>query len=156
MTGVVTCIRMRATTIVDGDRKELIVPNKEFITSKLVNWTLTDSVTRLVVPLGVIYGAEPQKVQRLLLRIAGETATVLRNPPPKAVFMGFGEKTLNFELRVFVGDVDVLMPTRHQLNMAIDQAFRTAGIDIAMAQRDNAARLLTVASAPAPRQDKAA
>ncbi len=156
MTGVVARIRMRATTIVDGDRKELIVPNKEYITSKLVNWTLTDSVTRLVVPLGVAYGAEPQKVQRLLMRIAGETPTVLRNPPPKAVFMGFGEKTLNFELRVFVGEVDVLMSTRHQLNMAIDQAFRTAGIDIAVAQRENAARLLGAASNSAARQEKAA
>ena len=138
MTGVVTRIRMRATTIIDGDRKELIVPNKEFITARLVNWTLTDSVVRLVIPLGLTYGSDPQQAQRLLLRLAGEQPTVLKNPPAKAVFVGFGEKTMNFELRVFVGNVEALMPTRHQLNMAIERAFRAAGIDIAIPQRESA------------------
>ncbi len=156
VTGVVSRIRMRATTILDGDRKELIVPNKEFITNRLVNWTLSDSVIRLVVPLGVTYGADTQKVQRLLMRVAGEVPAVLTNPPAKAVFMGFGEKTLNFELRVFIDDVDALMTTRHQLNMAIDRAFRAAGIDIAMAQRENAARITATAPSPPPKQDKAA
>ncbi len=156
VTGVVSRIRMRATTIVDGDRKELIVPNKEFITSRLMNWTLSDSVIRLVVPLGVTYGADTQKVQRLLLRLAVEAPAVLPNPPAKAVFMGFGEKTLNFELRVFVGHVEALMSTRHQLNMAIDRAFRAAGIDIAVAQRENAARASTVVPALPSLQDKAA
>ncbi len=146
MTGVVTRIRMRATTIIDGDRKELIVPNKEFITARLVNWTLTDSVVRLVIPLGLTYGSDPQQAQRLLLRLAGEQPTVLKNPPAKAVFVGFGEKTMNFELRVFVGNVEALMPTRHQLNMAIERAFRAAGIDIAIPQRESAARSLNAGS----------
>jgi potassium efflux system protein len=114
----------------------LIVPNKEFITNRLVNWTLTDSVVRLVLPVGLAYNADPQQAQRLLLRVAAENAAVLKSPPAKAVFVGFGEKTLNFELRVFVGDVDSLMPTRHQLNMSIDRTLRAAGIDIAIAQRD--------------------
>jgi potassium-dependent mechanosensitive channel len=142
VTGVVSRIRMRATTIVDGDRKELIVPNKEFITARLVNWTLSDSVIRLVIPLGITYGSDPQQAQRLLLRLAGEQHTVLKNPPAKAVFIGFGEKTLNFELRVFVGNVESLMPTRHQLNMAIERAFRAAGIDIAIPQREANARVV--------------
>jgi potassium-dependent mechanosensitive channel len=150
VTGVVSRIRMRATTIVDGDRKELIVPNKEFITARLVNWTLSDSVIRLVIPLGLTYGSDPQQAQRLLLRLAGEQHTVLKNPPAKAVFVGFGEKTINFELRVFVGNVEALMPTRHQLNMAIERAFRAAGIDIAIPQRETQNRTANAAVPSAP------
>jgi potassium-dependent mechanosensitive channel len=156
VTGVVSRIRMRATTIVDGDRKELIVPNKEFITSRLVNWTLTDSVVRLVIPLGISYGSDTLKVQRLLMQVAAETPTVLSNPPAKAVFLGFGEKLLNFELRVFVGDVDVLMSTRHQLNMAIDRVFRAAGVDIAFPPREPQARALGMQNVVTQVKDKAA
>jgi potassium efflux system protein len=155
VTGVVSRIQMRATTILDADRKELIVPNKEFITARLVNWTLSDSVTRLVVPVGLTYGSDTRQAQRLLLRVASEIPTVLRTPPAKAVFMGFGEKTLNFELRVFVGDVDALMPTRHHLNMAIDKAFRAAGIDIAIPQRDSQARAIAASLPPQPREKAA-
>jgi potassium-dependent mechanosensitive channel len=150
VTGVVSRIRMRATTIVDGDRKELLVPNKEFITARLVNWTLSDSVIRLVIPLGLTYGSDPQQAQRLLLRLASEQHTVLKNPPVKAVFVGFGEKTINFELRVFVGNVEALMPTRHQLNMAIERAFRAAGIDIAIPQRETQNRTVNAASPSTP------
>jgi potassium-dependent mechanosensitive channel len=156
VTGVVSRIRMRATTIVDGDRKELIVPNKEFITSRIVNWTLTDSVVRLVIPLGISYGSDTIRVQRLLLQVAAETPNVLNNPPAKAVFLGFGEKLLNFELRVFVGDVDVMMSTRHQLNMAIDRVFRAAGVDIAFPAREPQARAMGTVSAALPAKEKAA
>ncbi len=134
VTGVVSRIRMRATTILDADRKELIVPNKEFITSKLINWTLSDSVTRLVVRLGIAYGCDTQQVQQVLLRVAADTPSVLKNPAPKAVFMGFSEKWMDFELRVFVGNIDALLSTRHQLNVAIDRAFRAAGVQLALPQ----------------------
>ena len=154
VTGVVSRIQMRATTILDADRKELIVPNKEFITARLVNWTLSDSVIRLVVPVGLTYGSDTRQAQRLSMRVASEIPTVLKTPPAKAVFMGFGEKTLNFELRVFVGNVDQLMSTRHQLNMSIDRTFRAAGIDIAI-PLPSAARLSAVCAEPAP-QEKAA
>ena len=136
VTGVVSRIHMRATTIVDGDRKELIVPNKEFITAKLVNWTLTDSVVRLVIRLGIAYGSDTQQVQQLLLHIADGTPSVLKNPAPRAVFMGFSEKWIDFELRVFVGSVDALVLTRHKLNMAIDRTFRAAGVEFATPPRE--------------------
>ncbi len=76
------------------------------------NWStgrLSDSVTRLVVRLGIAYGCDTQQVQQLLLRVAADTPSVLKNPPPKAVFMGFSEKWMDFELRVFVGNVDALL-----------------------------------------------
>jgi potassium efflux system protein len=140
MTGVVSRIQMRATTILDADRKELIVPNKEFITSRLVNWTLSDSIIRLVVRIGLPYGTDTDEVQRLLLRVAGETPGALVSPPPKAVLVGFSEKTLDFELRVFVADVESLMPVRHRLNTAIEHALRDAQINFTAVSRDAVGR----------------
>lgn len=156
VTGVVSRIRMRATTIVDGDRKELIVPNKEFITAKLVNWTLSDSVTRLVVRLGIAYGSDTQQVQQLLLRVAADTPAVLKNPPPRAVFMGFSEKWMDFELRVFVGNVDVLLSTRHQMNVAIDRVFRSAGVQLALPQVAAPGAMSVEPATPAPQNGSGA
>jgi potassium efflux system protein len=136
VTGSVSRIRMRATTITDWDRKELIVPNKEFITARLVNWTLSDSMIRLVIPVGIAYGADTQRARQLLLQVAGSTPLVLRDPPAKAFFMGFGDSALNFELRVFVANVDQRINVMHDINMAIDRTFREAGIEIAFPQRD--------------------
>ncbi len=136
VTGVVSRIKMRATTIVDADRKELIIPNKDLVSGRLVNWTLTDSVIRLVIRLGIAYGSDTAQAQRLLLEVASKATEILKTPSPKAVFMGFGEKSLDFELRVFVNSVDAMLPVRHQLNMAIDHTFHAAGVEIAFAQAD--------------------
>jgi potassium efflux system protein len=136
VTGVVSRIRMRATTITDGDRKELIVPNKEFITSRLVNWTLSDPVSRITIAIGIAYGSDTEQTRRLLLKVAASTPQVLREPPAKAYFMGFGESALNFELSAFVANVEQRTTVVHAMNMAIDRAFREAGIEIAFPQRD--------------------
>lgn len=136
ISGTVSRIRIRATTIVDWDRKELIVPNKEFITSKLINWTLSDQILRIVVPVGVAYGSDTCRVQELLLKIARTNPNVLPNPTPAALFVGFGESSLDFSLRVFVPSPSLLMTVQHDLHMAIDKAFREAGIEIAFPQRD--------------------
>jgi potassium efflux system protein len=140
VTGVVSRIQMRATTIVDADRKELILPNKDLISGRLENWTLPDSVVRLVVRVGIAYGSDTEQAQRLLVEVAAKTPEVLKTPPPRAVFMGFGDKSLDFELRVFVGNVETLLPVRHQLNMAIDRTFHAAGVEIAFAQADTYVR----------------
>jgi potassium efflux system protein len=136
VSGTVSRIRIRATTIVDWNRKELVVPNKEFITGRLMNWTLSDSVQRITIPIGLAYGSDTARAQELLLQIAKANSSVLEDPPPSAFFIGFGESTLNFELRVFVPTLECLLPTRHLLNMAIDQSFRTEGIELAFPQRD--------------------
>lgn len=143
MTGVVSRIQMRATTILDADRKELIVPNKEFITSRLVNWTLTDSIIRLVIRIGLPYGTDTEEVQRLLLGVAAETPDALKYPPPKAILVGLSEKTLDFELRVFVADVESLMPVRHRLNTAIEHALRDANISFTATPSPRAVAPLT-------------
>jgi potassium efflux system protein len=156
VTGVVSRIQMRATTIVDADRKELIVPNKEFITGRLVNWTLSDSVVRVVVRLGLAYGTDPRQAQRIMMRVASETTDVLKNPPPSAVLVGFSEKTLDFELRVFVGTVEALMPVRHRLNTQIEHAFRASGIEFATPPRETSARPVSPTATAAPSRSQAA
>lgn len=134
--GKISRIQMRATTVTDWDRRELIVPNKEFITGQIINWTLSDPVTRVIVPVGVAYGADTRLARDLLLKIAGECAHVLTSPAPVALFKGFGESALDFELRVYIPNRDVWPEMIHELHTRIDDEFRKAGIDIAFPQRD--------------------
>ncbi|NLW85404.1 MAG: mechanosensitive ion channel [Planctomycetes bacterium] len=136
VSGTVSRIRIRATTIVDWDRKELIVPNKTFITDKLVNWTLSDTVLRVVIPVGIAYGSDTEKAKALLLKAAEDHELVLDDPAPSALFMSFGSSSLDFELRAFVGKIGDLLPVRHELHMAIDEAFKANGIEIAFPQQD--------------------
>jgi potassium efflux system protein len=134
--GKVTKIRMRATTITDWDRRELVVPNREFITGQLINWTLSDPVTRVVVPVGIAYGSDTRKAETILKKIARECPMVLDQPAPLALFLGFGDSTLNFELRVYIPSRDVWQDLIHYLHTHIDDAFRAAGVEIAFPQRD--------------------
>ena len=134
--GDVTRIQIRATTITDWDRKELIIPNREFVTGQVINWTLSDSILRVTISVGIAYGSDTKLAEEILYKVAEEDAVVLREPKVKVLFIGFGDSSLNFELRVFVPSVEHLLKVRHQLNMAIDQAFREAGIEIAFPQRD--------------------
>ncbi len=135
-TGKVTRIQIRATTVTDWDRRELIVPNKEFITGKLINWSLSDPITRVVIPVGVAYGSDTQETEKLLLKIARENLMVLSQPEPSALFLGFGDNSLNFELRVFVRGMDNRLPVTHHLHMAIEREFHKARLNIAFPQRD--------------------
>lgn len=136
ITGTVTRIQIRATTIMDWDRKELIVPNKEFITGRLVNWSLSDNIIRFRIPVGIAYGSDTAKAEKLLLKTAKANPMVLKNPEPQAVFLGFGDNSLNFDLRVFVNGINDWIPMLHKMNRTIDQEFRKAGVTIAFPQRD--------------------
>jgi potassium efflux system protein len=134
--GTVSRIRIRATWITAFDRKELIVPNKEFVTGRLINWTLSDAILRLSIPVGVAYGSDTDRVIEVLNQVARESRRVLTDPRPQVLFLEFGDSSLSFELRVFVRNVEQLFPVRHELHMSIDKAFREAGIEIAFPQRD--------------------
>ncbi len=136
VSGTVTRIQIRATTVLDWDRKELIVPNKEFITGRLINWSLSDNVVRIKVPIGIAYGSDTLLAEKLLLKAAKADALVLDNPGPRAVFLGFGDNSLNFELRVFINGIDDWIPVLHKLNQTVDREFRKAGITISFPQRD--------------------
>ncbi len=136
VTGSVARIRMRATTIVDWDRKELVIPNKTFITGDIINWTLSDPVLRVIIPVGVSYGSDVDKVEQMLMKVASECPLVLDEPTPRVLFDGFGDSTLNFELRVYIGSIDDWFPVRHRLHNMITKTFREAEIEIAFPQRD--------------------
>ena len=142
--GKVTKIRIRATWITGFDRKELVVPNKEFITNQLVNWSLSDAVLRLDIAVGIAYGSDTDKAHRVLLEVAARNEHVLKDPAPQAFFFGFGESSLDFELRVFSPDVEHRLRIIHDLHMEIDRAFRAEGIEIAFPQRDLHVRTLPV------------
>jgi potassium efflux system protein len=134
--GKVTRINMRSTTITDWNRRELIVPNKDFITSEIVNWTLSDSITRVDVPVGIAYGSDTDLARRLLLESAEECPHVLKTPNPYAIFLGFGDSSLDFQLRVHIPDRDVWIEVVDCLHVTIDKKFRETGVEIAFPQRD--------------------
>jgi potassium-dependent mechanosensitive channel len=135
-TGTVSRIRTRATTIIDFDNKEVVIPNKTFITDRLINWTLSDSRTRIVIKVGVAYGSDIAMVHRLLRQAAAEQATVLPEPAPASWLMAFGASTLDFELRVFVDSIADRLPTTNALNTRIAELFAQHGIEIAFPQMD--------------------
>ncbi len=135
-TGFVTRMQLRATMIMDYDRRELIVPNKKFITDDVINWTLTDSVTRIVVPVGIAYGSDTMLAQNSLLKVAREHPMVLSEPRPEVIFSKFGDSCLDFELRVHIPNRDHYPEIVHQLHMAIDREFRDQHIEIAFPQQD--------------------
>ena len=137
ISGEVTQIKIRATTILKWDRKELLVPNKEFITARLINWTLSDQVMRLEFPVGIAYGSDIKKAEAVLYEISERFQEVIQDDPkPRVLFKGFGDSTLDFELRVFIKDVQNHLDVWHQINCQIDEEFRNHEIEIAFPQTD--------------------
>ena len=136
VTGNVTRVRIRATTIRDWDRKELIVPNKAFITERVINWTLSDPMTRLVIRIGVAYGSDTDKARDLVMEAVRQNALVLEDPKPTMYFEQFGDSSLNLVLRVYVQELDHRLPVTHELHTAINEAFQAQGITIPFPQRD--------------------
>ncbi|WP_338113751.1 mechanosensitive ion channel domain-containing protein [Thiococcus pfennigii] len=135
-TGVVTKIRIRATTIRNWDRQELLVPNKEFITGRLLNWTLTDQTTRLTLPVGVAYGSDTRKALALLAEAAREHPQVLADPAPLITFESFGDNALTLVLRCYLASLENRLAVTTDLHQAINDKFAEAGIEIAYPQRD--------------------
>lgn len=150
VSGVVTRIQIRATTIRDWDNRELILPNKELITGRFVNWTLSDSITRILCTVGVAYHSNVRQVRELLLNIARQHPAVLAEPAPFVAFESFGDSALNFTLRAHVSRTDQRMTTLSDLNASILDAFRQAGIEIAFPQRDLHVRSLPPNFQPPP------
>ncbi len=136
ITGNVTRIQMRATTLIDADQKEHVVPNKTFITSQLVNWSLSDPITRVVVPVSIAYGTDVEFVHKLLLETAWSTPLVLHHPEPTVFFVGFGDNALLFSIRVFVSDVINRYPVTHNLHVRLEEALRVNKIEIPFPQQD--------------------
>ncbi len=120
----------------DWDRRELVVPNKRFITGELINSTLSDPMTRVRVPIGIAYGSDVALARQILHNIAEKHELILSDPAPAALFLGFGDNALNMELRVFVADIGNKLAVTDQINERIDDEFKKAGIEIVFPQRD--------------------
>lgn len=134
--GVVSRIRIRATTITNWDRMEYVVPNKELITGRLLNWTLTNSINRIVINVGAAYGSDIRKVRDILLKVAADHSLLMDDPAPMVTMEGFGDSSLNFVLRCYLANFDNRLKVIHELHAAIDEAFSKAGIEIPFPQRD--------------------
>jgi potassium efflux system protein len=134
--GEVTRINIRSTTIRGWDQKELLVPNKEFITGRLLNWTLTDPITRLVIPVGIAYGSDVALAIRLIQQVADEHERVLDEPAFGVTFDSFDDNALRIVLRCYIGSMDFWRLTTSELHLEINRKFKEAGIVIAFPQRD--------------------
>ena len=134
--GRVSRIRMRSTTISDWDRKELVVPNKKFVTEEIVNWSIGDACIRMVLPIGVSYQEDPTVVAEILRRVSASDPDVLESPVPMVTFERFGDSSLEFELRLYLSSTDNMSRIRTRINTAIKSEFDAAGITIPFPQRD--------------------
>ncbi len=130
--GTVSRIRIRATTITNWDRMEYVVPNKDLITGRLLNWTLSNTVNRIVITVNVAHGTDTEKAREAMLAAARGHPLVLRDPEPMATFEGFGEYGLNMVLRCFLADFACRIKVIHELHTAVKQAFAAANIEIAL------------------------
>jgi len=134
--GIVTRIGLRSTVVENLNQAELIVPNSQIISQKMTNWTLSNRRIRLVLPVGVAYGSDLEKVLKTLQEVAEANPDVLDNPKPMPLFMQFGASSLDFELRVWLANIDLRPEVQNALLLAIDRRFREEKIEIPFPQRD--------------------
>jgi small-conductance mechanosensitive channel len=135
--GEVTRINLRSTTVVTNDNITIIVPNSNFITGAVTNWSYGDPKVRLRLPVGVAYGSDVEKLQRLLLQVANAHPGVLKDPPATVRFLGFGDSSLDFELAVWTVDMaHNPIRFRSDLFFAIERILRENGVEVPFPQRD--------------------
>ena len=134
--GTVSRIKIRATTLTDLDNKEILIPNKEFVTGRVTNWTLSNSILRIIIPVGIAYGSDTRRAQEIMLDVLQSEPKVLDKPAPQAIFVNFGDSSLDFELRVFIRSFEDRFPVINAVHTAINLALERAGITIPFPQRD--------------------
>jgi small-conductance mechanosensitive channel len=134
--GRVRKINVRATEIETIDKQTVIVPNAELITGSVKNWTYSDRVARVVISIGVSYDSDAEKVRELLLGIANAHPEILSVPAPNVIFMAFGESSLDFEVRTYIGDADRRIHVASDLRFQILSTLRANKIEIPFPQRD--------------------
>ena len=141
--GIVKRISVRSTEIETFDWASVIIPNSELITAPVTNWTHKNRYTRLTIPIGLSYDVDPEQAAELLLQVAKANRRALNYPAPVVYFSGFGDSSLDFEVRIFINNVDDRIPVQNELRIAIFKSLQEAGMDIPFPQRDLHVRGLT-------------
>jgi small-conductance mechanosensitive channel len=136
LVGKLRRIGARSSTVLTFQGAEVIVPNSNLISNQVINWTLSSPWRRVDVPVNVAYGSDPAKVLKLLVEVANSHPGVLRERPPTAFFLGFGDSALNFELRFWSATQETWFELRSDVTMAVAKALDEAGIDVPFPQRD--------------------
>ena len=134
--GTITRIGLRSTVFETFDNSEVIVPNADLIAQKVTNWTFSNKMARVVLPVGVIYGSPLEKVLEILNKAAKEHTEVLLNPAPNSIFEGFGNSSIDFKLRFWVRNIEERLRIRTEVALIIDRLFREEDIVIAFPQLD--------------------
>jgi potassium-dependent mechanosensitive channel len=150
--GTIRKIGLRSTIMLTFDQSEMIVPNADLVAEKVVNWTLTNHTARVIVEVGVAYGSSIEKVLDILQRAGTAHEAVLRDPPPQALFVGFGDSSLDFELRVWVDEIRQRLVVRSVVLTEIERELGAAGIEIPFPQRDLHLRSVDSSAADVLRQ----
>lgn len=134
--GTVSRIQIRATTLSDLENREILIPNEALISERVTNWTLSNPVTRLTINIGIAYGSDTDVAAELMLATLKATPKVLESPMPQVLFIGFGDSSLDFELRAFLRNFDDRVAVQSSIYSAIYKALGDAGITIPFPQRD--------------------
>jgi small-conductance mechanosensitive channel len=149
--GQVREISLRSTTVITNDNMAIIVPNADFITQRVTNWSYEDPRVRFRIPFGVAYGTDLPKLRKLMLEVADKHPKALKDPKPELFFVGFGESSLNFELGVWSGEA-TLSPRRFRSDLffAMEQKLRENDIEIPYPQQDLHVRTVVGDARPVP------
>ena len=134
--GTVTRIKIRATTLMDLDNREILIPNENLISQEVTNWTLSNSTTRLICTVGIAYGSDTERAREIMLDVLKRNPKVLDTPPPAVLFVNFGDSSLDFELRAFLRAFEDRWPVKHAILMEVNRVLGEAGIEIPFPQRD--------------------
>lgn len=135
--GDVTKVSARATTVNTNDNISIIVPNSEFISQRVINWSHNDRSIRFHVPVGVSYNEDPAEIKKILLDVAEKNPEVLKRPAPEVLFVEYGDSSLNFDLMIWTSTyINRPIVLRSQLYYEIFERFKEHGVEIPFPQRD--------------------
>ena len=135
--GWINSLRARYASVITRDGKEHLIPNEDLITNRVINWSFSDRNVRVRVPIGISYNADPRRAIALCLEAAQSTSRTLKSPEPKCLVIGFGDNSIDLELRFWIDDPsNGVGNVRSEVLLAVWDRFQKEGIDIPFPQRD--------------------